>query len=274
VPQPVTNLDRYRRDLEALVTKGGALLNAIQLACHPKEFLAETERVTGSKKKAAELIESLPSFIDEYQGWYSECKSLIRQLLPDRLDDFVRLYEKPRTRKEISFESYRIEDFLQGLRRIQPYTKEVIVDGSAAIPHLRQQTAILAAVKARFESSLFEIRQLVQADLLDSELDAAKELARSKFTRAAGAVAGVVLEKHLGRVCENHGLKITKKNPTISDLNDRLKEGAVIDLPQWRFVQHLGDIRNLCDHGKTRDPTADEVDDLIAGVARVTKTIF
>ena len=44
------------------------------------------------------------------------------------------------------------------------------------IPQFDQQLAILGAVRARFESSLFDIRQLVQADLFDSELDAAGEL--------------------------------------------------------------------------------------------------
>jgi hypothetical protein len=129
-------------------------------------------------------------------------------------------------------------------------------------------------VKARFESSLFDIRQLVQADLFDSELDAAKELAKNKFTRAAGALAGVILERHLAQVCDNHGIKVAKKAPGISDLNNTLKEAGVIDVPQWRFVQHLADIRNLCDHNKKMDPTAEQVNDLMAGVMKITKTLF
>ena len=122
--------------------------------------------------------------------------------------------------------------------------------------------------------SLFDIRQLVQADLFDSELDAAKELARNNFTRASGALAGVVLERHLKQVCDNHGIKVTKKTPAVSDLNNALKDGDVIDVPQWRFIQHLADIRNLCDHSKETDPTAAQVDDLVAGVMKITKTLY
>jgi hypothetical protein len=129
-------------------------------------------------------------------------------------------------------------------------------------------------VKARFESSLFDIRQLVQADVFDSELDAAKELARKKFGRAAGALAGVVLERHLLQVCANHNIRITKKAPGIGDLNNALKEAEVIDTAQWRFIQHLADIRNVCDHSKSEDPTADQVDDLIRGVDKTVKTLF
>ena len=112
------------------------------------------------------------------------------------------------------------------------------------------------------------------ADLFDSELEAASELAKNKFFRAAGAVAGVVLEKHLLQVCDNHAIAPTKKASTIGDLNDRLKSANVVDVPLWRFIQHLGDIRNLCDHSKAAEPTAAQVSDLLAGVAKITKTLF
>ena len=151
---------------------------------------------------------------------------------------------------------------------------EKIVGMDAAIPQFRQQLAILKSVEERFESSLFDIRQLVQADIFDSELDAAKELAKNKFTRAAGAVAGVVLERHLAHVCDNHSIKVSKKTPGIFDLNNALKEANVLDVPQWRFVQHLADIRNLCDHNKQTEPSPEQVDDLVAGVMKITKTVF
>ena len=127
---------------------------------------------------------------------------------------------------------------------------------------------------ALIQHVLFDIRQLVQADLFDSELDSAKELAKHKFFRASGALAGVVLEKHLRQVCDNHSLKVTKKNPTISDLNDLLKQSGVIDTPLWRSIQFLGDIRNLCDHSKASEPTKDQIEDLLDGVTKVTKTLF
>jgi hypothetical protein len=110
--------------------------------------------------------------------------------------------------------------------------------------------------------------------LFDSELDAARELLKNKFVRAAGAVAGVVLERHLAQVCANHNIAIAKKNPNISNLNDLLKKANVIDTAQWRFIQHLGDLRNLCDHNKKKEPTVDEIGDLIAGVEKISKTLF
>jgi hypothetical protein len=267
-----SNLDRYKKDFDSLLARGERLFLALQKECLPEQFERVMKKAYGEEAK--DRIKALPSFKDMYQSWYSEARELVRQLLPGRLSDFTRLYEKPKSRKNISSENYKIEDCLQGLTLTRSFGGEVIVGPSAAIPHVQQQLAILASAKGRFESSLFEIRQLVQADLLDSELEAATELVRNKFGRAAGAMAGVVLERHLAQVCDSHAIKIVKKAPTISDFNNALKEADAIDLPQWRFVQHLADIRNLCDHDRKTEPTAEQVTDLVGGVMKMTKTLF
>jgi hypothetical protein len=271
--QMPSNIDRYKKDLDALIAKGERVNVVMQHDCNPKQVETAIREQLG-EEKVKEFIASLEPFSIIYQSWYSEAKALIAQLLPGRLSDFVRHYEKPKPRKDITYESYRIEDYLQRLTLRRPYSDETIVGPTAAIPHFEQQLAILKSIGARFESSLYDIRQLVQSDLFDSELDAAKELAKHKFIRAAGAIAGVVLERHLAQVCENHSVKVTKKNPGIADFNDALKAANVLDTPQWRFVQHLGDIRNLCDHNKSSEPTPEQVDDLVQGVAKTIKTLF
>ncbi len=277
----MSNLDRYKKDLDALIQKGTELHNAMHSETTPEEFervwkAEHSKQFTGKEliEKAKAFINGLPDFKNSYQSWYSEAKVLIRQLLPDRLQDFTSHYEKPKTRKHITSENYRIEDYLQGLTVTLGLAQHRVVGPEAAIPQFRQQLAILKSAERRFESSLFDIRQLVQADLFDSELDAAEELAKKKFTRAAGALAGVVLERHLAQVCDNHNIKVTKKNPTISDLNDLLKSASAIEIPDWRAIQYLADIRNLCDHSKASDPTVGQVNDLIAGVKKMSKTLF
>jgi hypothetical protein len=269
-----SNLDRFKKDFDKLLRDAVLIEQSFAHEAYGDEYEAAVlEKCNGNEKEAEEHLAALPSFKDAYQSWYSESIAILKQLLPDRVADFIRLYEKPKGRKEISFENYRIEDALQGLR-ITRNGYEVIADFKSAMPQLKQQIAILKSLKGRFKSSLYDIRQLVQADLLDSELDAARELLKHKFLRAAGAVAGVVLEKHLLEVCINHNIKISKKHPTISDLNDALKGADVIETPQWRFHQHLADVRNLCDHNKKKEPTSDQVDDLIEGVSKVAKTVF
>ena len=262
----LSNLDRFKKDLESLIKTGDQLHNSIQAEAYPQQIKTIAKEKLGAKAEG--FIAALPQFDTTYERWYSEAKALIAQLLPDRLADFVRHYETPKSRKNITYESYRLEDYLVGLEVRRGEGPAV------AITHFRQQLAILKAVKTRFESSLFDVRQLVMADLFDSELAAATELAKKNFLRAAGVVAGVVLEKHLAQVCRNHSVKILKRSPTISDLNDLLKAKNVVDVPQWRFIQHLGDLRNLCGHNRQTEPNAEQVSDLITGVDRTVKTLF
>jgi hypothetical protein len=269
--EPISNLERFKKDLQQLIAKGNQLALAMQSECY-REALVKA--ITGQVKDADAFIAKLPSFKLEYQSWYSEAQALVKQLLPDRLIDFISHYQRPKSRKAVTYETYRIEDYLQGLGVTIGYQKEKVVGPDAAIPQFEQQLAILKAANGRFASSLYDMRQLVQADLFDSDLDAAGELAKKKFCRAAGALAGVVLEKHLADVCGKHGIKVSKKHPGISDLNEALKNANAIDIPTWRLVQHLADIRNLCDHNKSIEPTPEQVADLVAGVKKITKTLF
>nr|WP_294553303.1 hypothetical protein [uncultured Rhodopila sp.] len=267
-----TNLERFKKDLDRLIEQGGLLECALQRAVWKDgEFEKEVEKQIGKEKSKA-LHAKIPNFKIAYEPWYSECLALIRQLLPDRLANFVSLYEKPKSRKEISCDNYVIQDYLQGIR--VTYMGEVKVDGSAAVPQLSQQVAILTAVQVRFESSLFEISQLVRADLFDSEIDAARDLLKKGFLRAAGAIAGVVIEKHLHQVCADHTINIGKRHPGIGDLNELLKANQVIDVPQWRHISLMADIRNICDHSKSSEPTTDQVKYLLDGASKILKTIF
>lgn len=158
-----TNLDRYRDDLTKLIALGDGLYYTLQRDCDKEAFDAQVKEHLGAK--ATKFLKALPSFGTQYQSWYSEAKALLKQLLPDRLSDFVRLYEKPKPRKDISYENYRIEDCLQGLHITRGWEKTKIVGPEAALPHLYQQIAIIKAVRQRFDSSLFDIRQLVQVAL-------------------------------------------------------------------------------------------------------------
>jgi len=267
-----TNLDRYKADLKRLLRAGRELYTSLQHECYPERLEPLLRQLY--KEKTDDYIKSLPSVTNTYQRWYSESLALIRQVLPDRLQDFIRHYERPKTRKELTAETYRIEDYLSGLEATRGFEKTKVVGRDSAIPILLQQIAIVEAAEARFESSLFDIRQMVQADLFDSEIVAAEHLAKNKFYRSAGALAGVVLEGHLAQVCTDHRLALTGKNHTISIYNDALKTAAVIDVPQWRFVLHLADIRNLCDHRRTAEPTNEQIADLLAGARKVVKTVF
>jgi hypothetical protein len=57
-------------------------------------------------------------------------------------------------------------------------------------------------------------------------------------------------------------------------LSDPLKAKEVYDVPTWRKIQLLADLRNLCVHQKKTEPTDAQVEELIAGVSVIVKSVF
>jgi hypothetical protein len=75
-----------------------------------------------------------------------------------------------------------------------------------------QQICIVESTLSKLDSIICNIKSILEADLFDSELESAQELLKNKYYRAAGALAGVVLEKHLKTVSFNHCISLPKKN--------------------------------------------------------------
>lgn len=202
--------------------------------------------------------------LDNYESWYTKSLYIVRQLAPERENDFVACYKLDK-RKSLNADTYVVSDILRGVEVVGWYVKIAYL--------IKNQVNILSSCYAKFDSKVFDLETLLQADVFDSEIESARHLLKNGFLRAAGAICGVILEKHLAKVCQNRGLAITKKDPSISDYNDKLKDNAY-DIVEWRLMQHLGDIRNLCDHEKHREPTKEEVEDLVSGTDRAIKNIF
>jgi hypothetical protein len=255
-----TNLERFKSDLVKLGKLGVNMHNDIFFQYHSKQG-KELEK---EQELLAETVRGY--FRVHYQNWYSEAHAVIKQLLPDRLLEFTQLYQGGGNRVAL------IQNWLVDLNNsVDDFRGDRV---GKVLMCFDTQRSILASAMARFESSLFQITQLVRADLFDSELDAARELVGNGFLRGAGAVAGVVIERHLGQVSINHNVPCKKPYPTINDLNELLKSAKVVDVPTWRQIQRLGDIRNLCDHNAQREPPKDEVVELIDGTGKLCKTIF
>jgi len=266
-------IDKYKEDLADLIKRGDDLFWAMYNAENPSDFKKQLTEQFGDEE-AAKVVKGLPVFADKYQGWYSEALTLIEQIMPQRVDDFKDYYKPIRPRKALEYGTYTVSDYLEGTRVTRGWEKEEVVGTRAAIPKFKQQLQLVKGLEKRFESSLFDIRTLVQAEVLDSEIEAAEELLKNGYNRAAGAICGVVLEDHFGEVCIRHSIKIGKKDPTIADYNDALKNADIVDMPTWRSIQYLTDLRNLCDHKKTTEPTKEQAKELIDGTRKTIKTVL
>ncbi len=239
--------DLIHKELAALYNEGAKLYMAFQ------------------KKKAMH-------FQYDYQLWYTKALKVAASLAPDRHAEFRGYYEIDPRRKSLGFGTFVIQDFFKG-----------VVPGGFQHAHFdshRQvlrcfysQLTILKAVEERVDTVLADIEGELYADLQDSELGTARQLAKINL-RAAGALVGVVIEGHLQKVASAHSIKLVRKNPSIADLNDALKSASIIDTPTWRKISYLADLRNLCSHKKDSNPKTEEIEELIHGAEWLPKKVF
>lgn len=212
------------------------------------------------------------NFQYEYQKWYTKALRVVEVLAPDRYAEFKSYYEIDPKRKSLGYGTYVIQDYLKGVAPSRISHPDFDTRNQVGQCLLNQIT-IFHSVSERVESVLSDIDGQLLSEIQDAELETAKQLLKVSV-RAAGSVAGVVVEKHLQKVVKNHSIIMRKKHPTISDLNDPLKNSNIIDTPTWRKITYLADIRNMCTHKKETEPTKEQVTELIDGANWLIKNVF
>ncbi len=269
-----TKREDIKKELKELVLHGRFLTYYEALANDKLTKEQKTELNKNADFK--EFVKSVINSKSSYQTWYSKSCQVIKQLLPDRLEEFKKLYiNEKRVNKDITYLTYSISDYFLGLRITRGWEKEEVVNVfSAFYSKMELQIEIVNACLKSIDSKLMDIEAILQSELFDTELETAKDILKKKHIRLAGALAGITLEAHLKKVCQNHKLVFKKQNPTISDFNEELKKTEIIDVPIWRLIQRLGDIRNLCVHSKEREPKPDEVQDLISGTEKLIAELY
>ena len=228
-----------------------------------RSTIKDANTIDAYKKKYINY--SSKSFREKYQCWYTNSLIVLSVLLPERKKEFIDLYVADPKRKELNVLTYKISDAISGLTNI--YTRP-----SNSINQIQRQIDIIKSIKSIIDSKINDIRQLIENDVFENELDTSKYLLSKGFNRSAGAICGVLLEKHLKGMLVIRGLTISKKDPSINDLNAELYKNGIIDSTQNKYLLFLGDIRNKCDHDKKSEPTKDEINDLINGTSKVLKT--
>jgi hypothetical protein len=234
------------------------------------DLVTETDSLTPLASDTDKIVE----FGVEYQAWYSRALKLVESLAPERLAEFTGYYLIDPKRKVTSYANYVIQDYIKAVAaRTDHFDQPFWNVNSAVQMRITNQVQIIKSLSSRIDSVLQDVTGHLFSELQDKELEAARLLVKVS-PRASGALAGVVLERHLQRTFTNHGLTTRKKNPTISDLNDPLKQKGVYGVPVWRKIQLLADIRNICSHQKDEGPTKEQVNELIDGVNSIIKSVF
>lgn len=221
-------------------------------------------------------------FTEAYQRWYTPALKLVSLLGKDRLDEFCGYYLVNPSRGELTSSTYVIQDYVSGVKPVHSHLTRMNGTDFDSQPVIASkfasQFSLLKSLSTRIDSVLSDAIGHLFTELQDDELKVASQLIVINL-RAAGAVAGVVLEAHLQRLVKNHDItvainNVTIKNPSMSNLNDALRGDGVYDMAPWRKIAYLATVRNYCDHPKEREPTEEEVKELIKETEHIIKTIF
>lgn len=255
--------EKFRANLLKLIAEGSRLAISMRYSQN-KEIVAEQIEVNLGDD-AGDYISKLPNFKMDYQTWYTDAKSIVRDIIPDRLRDFVSQYDRP-NRKTLLPHNYTIDDYLNGL------TAWEFVKTSLGFARMEQQLAILCAAEQRILHSTQDIRQMIATDLLNGGVRVARDMLRRKFTRAAAVVAGVVFEQHLIHTCYAHGVRIPKGRPSATQINNLLMGANAVDHDQYQANQDLVDLVNICSIDSAYEPLPKSVSDLIQRVSAAIKS--
>jgi uncharacterized protein (UPF0332 family) len=132
----------------------------------------------------------------------------------------------------------------------------------------RTKAVFLAAMEDYKGGFLISMKNLVQADVFDSELGQAQELLSSGYKLAAAVIAGVVLETALRDLCVHEKLAYSK----LDKMNADLAKAGIYNKLQQKRITALADIRNSAAHGKPEEFTDEDVTIMIRDVEQFLAT--
>ncbi len=89
---------------------------------------------------------------------------------------------------------------------------------SSSDPFIRMKAVFIAAMDDYKGGYLTSIKNLIQADVFDSELEQANELLSNGYKLAAAVIAGVVLETALRDLCNRESIATGKLDKMNADL--------------------------------------------------------
>jgi len=133
---------------------------------------------------------------------------------------------------------------------------------STSNPFKRMKSVFIAAMDDYKGGYLISIKNLIQADVFDSELEQAEGLLSSGYKSAAAVIAGVVLETTLRDLCTREGISHGK----LDKMNSDLAKAGIYNKLQQKRITALADIRNSAAHGKPDEFTENDVSNMIRDI--------
>jgi len=256
--------------VQRLLGDGDALLVALEecgwkdsrpprIKAHTTSREAQLDELLYGEEKDPGVARVPAALVEQYQQWYAGCLALVEVTMPARRGELTHAYRGA------------VRTIGSGPAMLHSLDRDYITfeEQTAIARTITQIKAIVGAAPYYLEGRLHDIELKVAQAYVGDQLGEAQVLLCARHVRSAGAVAGVLLERHLKLLCDRRQPPIAyPRAAAIAKLNDLLRDEGVYDTAQWRRVQWMGDIRNSCDHAGTTEPRMQDVSDLIDEVKK------
>lgn len=228
-------LGKQVKDLELLAKdiKGNGIYLLERVPFNPKSY----NKVGGGNYTipSGELKSLQEKLFLDYQIWYTQTRHLVNDYVHERITEFDQIYLDV-------IKCLKLEGGWGGI-----YDKSVYINSWSN--DFLNQLGILLSIPLVAEIKEKSLRNILTADIANSEIDEAEELYDEQHYRAAGAVAGVALERYLKTRCEVNSIEYKKEN-SIHSLAQLLynHDPPLIDATVLNHMDHLASIRKNCAH--------------------------
>jgi len=185
----------------------------------------------------------------DYQKWYSSSRHLVNDYMPERIAEFEEFYT--RIIHGLKLESgWGIHDKSE---YINSWSNDFL-----------NQLGILLSVQLVAEIKEKSLRRILASDIANSEIEESELLFKNKRYRAAGAVAGVALERYLKTLCEINDVEYKTRGISSLAHSVHTERPSKLDDTVLKQMIYLAGIRDDCVH-----PNDIPDDELEANVRRL-----
>lgn len=117
------------------------------------------------------------------------------------------------------------------------------------------------------EGFLFDLRALINAELLGDFIEQAETLLKEGYYVPAASLAGATLEDSLRKLCEKNKIVVPEKT-SLDKLNIELARASVYSKLIQKEITAKADIRNNADHGNYDKFSKEDVKSMIDWIRR------
>ena len=224
------------------------------------ELYKEAMEIEKLSEKLHKGENTQPELQQRFQSWYRACLKLFEKNSFSGIMEFQEYYSFPGNFTDLRrFTQLELEPRGDEDPQKEGYYKLFKHKMNAAI-------ALILALPAEVESEQYSLFASLSYELITDEYEQAEYLLSKGFVRAAGAVAGVSLERHLHTLATSKNITVVKNPPTkpkagFSDYLTSLKKAGFLDGARRKQFETLYEIRKQCAHPE--EPKKEDVERLI-----------